>query len=70
MPVYLRYDHSAGPGPRDDEFIGSFSSRAEARSFKAERFSPQAPVTVVEMDEAPPEALTMTPEEAARYARN
>lgn len=65
--VYLRYDHSAGPGPRADEYIGPFDDDDAAARFKDERFSPDAPVTVVELHEPPFDTMTMTPEAAARY---
>lgn len=64
---YLRYDHSAGPGPRDDEFIGPFPSGSAALQFRSERFAAGAPVMLEVMDEPPPAEMTMTPEEAASY---
>jgi hypothetical protein len=65
--AYLRYDHSAGPGPRDDEFVGPFPDPAAALAFRVEHFAEGAPVSVVQVSPAPPGAVT--PEQCAAYLR-
>jgi hypothetical protein len=65
--IYLRYDHSDGPGPRGDEWIGPFSDYWAAVNMQMERFSMDAPVSIMSVTDPPPAELTMTPEAFAHY---